>query len=227
MVLAAGRGERLKPLTDRLPKPLVLVNETPLLVHHLKKLADAGFERVVINLGWLGEQIPAELAKWQHGSALSQLELIYSPEPPGALETAGGIRHALEWFEGEPFALISADVMSDFDYRGLREHDLGTLGHLVLVDNPDHHPTGDFSLLGHRVGSLDGSNETTAALTYAGFGVFSPALFESLSPGHRRLRPVLDQAIASQALSGEHFAGRWLDIGTPERLAHAQSQIWL
>lgn len=226
MVLAAGRGERLKPLTDGLPKPLVPVNEKPLLVHHLQKLATAGFDRVVINLGWLGEQIPMALADWLKTPALSALEVVYSQEPPGALETAGGIRHALACFEGQPFALISADVMSDFDYRGLRDRSLFGMGHLVLVDNPSHHPTGDFSLRGDQVVGLDAQSPHTQALTYSGLGVFTPALFASLPPGRRRLRPILDQAIANHALSGEHFTGRWLDIGTPQRLSSAQSQIW-
>lgn len=226
MVLAAGRGERLKPLTDRLPKPLVLINEKPLLVYHLQKLADAGFDRVIINLGWLGDQIPKALVEWLKSSALSELEVVYSPEPPGALETAGGIRHALEWFASEPFALISADVMSDFDYRRLCNHSLSGAGHLILVDNPSHHPTGDFSLIGHQVLGLDAQTPDAPAFTYAGLGVLTPALFESLPPGRRRLRPILDQAIANHALSGEHFTGRWLDIGTPQRLTSAQSQTW-
>lgn len=226
MVLAAGRGERLKPLTDRLPKALVLVKEKPLLVHHLQKLANAGFDRVVINLGWLGEQIPKALAEWLKGPALSKLEVVYSQEPPGALETAGGIHHALEYFQSKPFALISADVMSDFDYRRLRDHGLLAEGHLVLVDNPSHHPTGDFSLIGCQVLESDAQSRHTKTLTYSGLGVFTPTLFESLSPGRQRLRPVLDQAIASNTLSGEHYLGRWLDIGTPERLISAKSQTW-
>ena len=226
MVLAAGRGERLRPLTDRLPKPLVPVNDQPLIVHHLNKLAAAEFDRIIINLGWLGEQIPPALAQWLDTPALSDLEVIYSQEPPGALETAGGIRHALEYFEDEPFALISSDVMSDFDYRNLHKHTLAGLGHLILVDNPPHHPAGDFSLLGDRVVSKEAAGDGRPGLTYAGFGLFSPSLFRSLPPGHRRLRPVLDQAIDRQALSGEHFGGRWLDIGTIERLASAQADVW-
>jgi len=226
MVLAAGRGERLKPLTDRLPKPLVPVNAQPLLVHHLKKLAAAEFDRVIINLGWLGEQIPIVLGQWLDTPALSRLEVIYSQEPPGALETAGGIRHAIEYFEDEPFAVISSDVLSDFDYKNLQEHALAGLGHLVLVDNPPHHPSGDFSLFGDRVVSLEVAGDDRTSLTYAGFGLFSPSLFHSLPPGHRPLRPALDQAIDRQALTGEHFGGRWLDIGTVERLASAQAEVW-
>lgn len=226
MVLAAGRGERLRPLTDRIPKPLVSVNDQPLIIHHLKKLAAAEFDRVIINLGWLGEQIPSVLSEWLDAPALSRLQVIYSQEPPGALETAGGIRHALEYFEDEPFALINSDVMSDFDYQSLRRHDLSNLGHLVLVDNPPHHPTGDFSLLGDRVVSSDGVANERSSLTYAGFGLFSPKLYQPLPPGHRRLRPVLDQAIDRRTLTGERFGGRWLDIGTEERLASARSEAW-
>jgi len=226
MVLAAGRGERLRPLTDRLPKPLVPVNDQPLIVHHLNKLAAAEFDRVVINLGWLGEQIPSALSEWLDTPALSRLQVIYSQEPPGALETAGGIRHALEHFKDQPFALISSDVMSDFDYQHLQEHALAGLGHLILVDNPPHHPAGDFSLLGDRVVFKEAAGDDGASLTYAGFGLFSPSLFRSLPPGHRRLRPVLDQAIDRQTLTGEHFGGRWLDIGTAQRLDSAQADVW-
>lgn len=124
MVLAAGRGERLRPLTDTCPKPLVTIGDRPLIIHQLSRLAHAGFERVVINLGWLGEQIPKAVAPWLSNAPLNQLEIHYSQEPPGALETAGGIRHALDFFEPGALAVISADVWCEFDYRQLTMHAL-------------------------------------------------------------------------------------------------------
>lgn len=225
MVLAAGRGERLKPLTDTTPKPLLAVNDRPLLIHHLEKLALSGFTKVIINLGWLGEKIPIALGSWLETKPLDALKVIYSEEPPGALETAGGIVHAIEHFDDQPFALISADVLSDFDYRMLSSMPSTATGHLVLVDNPPHHPTGDFVLEGNQLRSIiDPSIEQ--ALTYAGIGVFSPKLFAKLAPGHRPLRPVLEAAIEAGGLTGQHFQGHWMDIGTPKRLQIANQFDW-
>lgn len=225
MVLAAGRGERLKPLTDTTPKPLLMVNDRPLLIHHLAKLAVGGFRKVIINLGWLGEKIPVALAPWLETKPLDRLEVIYSKEPPGALETAGGIVHALGHFEDQPFALINADILSDLDYQRLTSMPAKANAHLVLVDNPPHHPTGDFVLDGSKLRSIiDLSSEHS--LTYAGIGVFSPKLFANLAPGHRPLRPVLESAIQAGLLTGQHFQGQWMDIGTPERLRIANQLDW-
>lgn len=215
MILAAGRGERLRPLTDRVPKPLVEVGGKPLIVHHLEALAAAGLRDIVINLGWLGEQIAEALGR---GQSLG-LSIRYSREPPGALETAGGIVEALPLLGSEPFAVVSADIRCDYDFARLPRRPAGK-GHLVMVDNPLHHPRGDFALREGKV-VADGR----AKLTFSGIAVFDPALFRGLPAGRRALRPVLEDAIAAGEISGEHFPGRWSDIGTPERLAAAQ-QSW-
>ncbi len=212
MLLAAGRGERLRPLTDTLPKPLIEVAGRSLIEHHLLALARAGIEDVLINLGWLGEQLPARLESGQQFG----LRIAYSPEPPGALETAGGIVHALHWLGQQPFLLISADVLTDYPFADLLSCRPEGLAHLVMVDNPAHHPDGDFALVDGQLGR-EGSR-----LTYSGVGVFQPDWFSRLEPGKRALRPELERAIDRKGLSGEHYAGRWMDIGTPERLAQAR-----
>lgn len=216
MILAAGRGERLRPLTDRLPKPLIRVGGKPLIRHHLERLAAAGIEEVVINLGWLGEQIRALLGS---GSALD-LSIQYSEEPPGALETAGGIVQALPLLGSEPFLVVSADIYTAYPFERLLERSHSEPAHLVLVDNPPHHPRGDFKLEKGRVVA-----GTSHRLTFSGIARFDPALFADLSPGRRPLRPVLEAAIAEGQVSGERYSGPWADIGTPERLAEAQ-QSW-
>ncbi|WP_376696995.1 N-acetylmuramate alpha-1-phosphate uridylyltransferase MurU [Wenzhouxiangella sp. EGI_FJ10305] len=213
MILAAGRGERLRPLTDNTPKPLIEVGGKPLIVHHLERLAAAGFEDVVINLGWLGGQIAERL---EDGRILG-LQIRYSQEPPGALETAGGIVEALPLLGEKPFLVVSADVMTDYPFGRLREIELAGQAHLVLVDNPPHHRVGDFGLESGRVYAGNGKR-----LTFSGIAVFEPSLFAGLSPGRRPLRPVLEQAIAAGRVGGEHYAGMWADIGTPERLADVQ-----
>lgn len=215
MILAAGRGERLRPLTDRVPKPLVEVGGKSLIVHHLEALAAAGFREIVVNLDWLGEQIEQALGSGRRFG----LSIHYSREPRGALETAGGIIEALPLLGPQPFAVVSADIRTDFDFARLPRSPVG-VGHLVLVDNPPHHPMGDFELDGGRV--ITGER---GRLTFSGIAVFDPALFRGLAPGHRPLRPVLEHAIAAGGISGEHYAGRWSDIGTAERLAAVQ-QSW-
>jgi N-acetyl-alpha-D-muramate 1-phosphate uridylyltransferase len=216
MILAAGRGERLRPLTDTTPKPLIEVGGRPLIVRHLERLSAAGFEEVVINLSWLGEQIAGFLGD---GRTFG-LNIRYSEEPPGALETAGGIVQALPLLGEAPFVAISADILTDYPFGQLRTADLTRPVHLVLVDNPPHHPDGDFSLEKDRVHPA-GRNR----LTFSGIAVFDPAVFAGLPPGHRALRPVLEQAIARDRVSGEHYTGQWTDIGTPQRLADAQQSF--
>jgi len=214
MVLAAGRGERMRPLTDRVPKPLLLVAGRPLIEHQLLRLAAAGFERAVVNTSWLGEQVSAALGDGvRFGLALS-----YSHEGPVALETGGGIRQALEQL-GDPFLVVNGDVWCDCDLAAL---DLGgdDLAELVLVDNPDHHPRGDFALDGDRV------RETGAArLTFAGLGVYRRALFEAHAPGRFPLVPLLTGAMARARVGGRHHRGRWCDVGTPERLARLEREL--
>ncbi len=217
MILAAGRGERLKPLTDTTPKPLLEIGGKALIVHHLERLAAAGFGDVVINLGWLGEQISSALGD----GASFGLNIHYSPEPPGALETAGGIVQALPLLGDSPFLVVSGDILCDFPFERLIGHDSVGLAHLVMVDNPDHHPRGDFCLAGDgRLGIDSGP-----CLTFSGIAVYRPEMFTELAPGRRPLRPLFNQAVAKGQLSGEHYRGHWSDIGTAERLAAAECYL--
>ncbi len=237
MLLAAGRGERMRPLTDRTPKPLLVAGGKPLIVWHLEKLAAAGITEVIINHAWLGEQIPAALGD---GSAYG-VHITYSAEGE-ALETAGGIARALPLLtQGEPdnapFAVISSDAWSDLDYTRLTEVAQRLAAGkgdcwCLMVDNPGHHRGGDFALDNGRLKlagtahkTSTGNNTQTAtnpeadALTYAGIGVFTPAMFRDIADGTRApLRPWLERAITAGRALGDHHRGRWFDIGTPARL---------
>ncbi|MEE4296522.1 MAG: nucleotidyltransferase family protein [Wenzhouxiangella sp.] len=216
IILAAGRGERLRPLTDQTPKPLIEVGGQPLIAHHLHHLASAGIDQVVINLAWLGQQIRDAVGDGcQFG-----LQVSYSAEPEGALETAGGIIQALPLLGDEPFVMISADVYCDFSLERLCEMQLNHLGHLVMVDNPSHHPEGDFGL--DEGGQL---NRGQAALTFSGIALLHPGLFTGWPPGRRALRPVLEKALGAGQLTGEHHTGLWSDIGTIERLDDIRRKI--
>ena len=215
MVLAAGRGERMRPLTDNTPKPLLEVGGKALIEYHLAALQQAGVNDVIINHAWLGEQIESRLGNGdQYG-----LRIEYSPEIPEALETAGGIIQALPRLGTEPFIVINGDIWCDYPLQRLPHHPDG-LAHLVMVDNPPHNPQGDFCLINS---SLQTEGEST--LTYSGIGVFHPQLFAGLAPGIRPLAPLLKKAMASNQVRGEHYRGRWYDIGTPERLAELDLQL--
>ena len=216
MILAAGRGERMRPLTDRTPKPLLPVAGKPLIVWHLERLARAGCRRIVINIAHLGEHIEALLGD---GDAWG-LEIRYSSEPPGALETAGGIAQALPLLGDEPFLVVNGDIYCDFDFATLPALGSGDLAHLVLVDNPAHHRQGDFALDSNRVAN-DGQR-----LTFAGIGVYRPQLFAAIAAGERaKLAPLLTQAIDEGHVSGQMHRGRWVDVGTPERLAALDADL--
>jgi MurNAc alpha-1-phosphate uridylyltransferase len=210
MILAAGRGERMRPLTDTTPKPLLAVGGKPLIVWHLEKLARAGFAEAVINHAHLGHVIEADLGD---GSRFG-LSLRYSPERE-ALETAGGVALALPLLGAEPFAVINADIYSELDYATLAGLDLGDdLAHLVLVDNPPQHPRGDFELEAGRV-----RDSGKHMLTFSGIGVYAPRLFSGIPAGVKvPLAPLLRKAMNADRVSGEHYLGRWHDIGTAERL---------
>ena len=221
MILAAGRGERMRPLTDHCPKPLLPAADKPLIVYHLERLAAAGFKDIVINHAHLGEQLLAALgngAQWD-------LSITWSPEPVGALETAGGICQALPHLDAgndDPFLVINGDIYCDWPIQSihLAQQDLA---HLVLVDNPLQHPTGDFVLQGQRV-----SDKTAAmpTLTFAGIGFYRPSLFKNLTAGEpAKLAPLLRAAMAEHRVSGEHHQGRWEDVGTPERLAALDAEL--
>lgn len=210
MILAAGRGERMRPLTDHTPKPLLLVAGRPLIVHHLERLRAAGIVEVVINTGHLGAQLPAALG---NGSAWG-LNIAWSPEPPEALETGGGIFQALPLLGAEPFVIVNGDIWTDYPFTQLPDTPIG-LAHLVLVDNPPHHAGGDFALL------EDGRvmEQTSPRLTFSGISVLCPALFKDCQPGRFPLGPLLRKAMAIGQVSGEHYRGSWRDIGSPQRLA--------
>lgn len=220
MILAAGRGERLRPLTDSTPKPLLRAGGKPLIVWHLQRLAAAGWRDVVINHAHLGQQIVAALGD---GTGFG-LSISYSPEPVGALETAGGIAAALPLLGPHPFLAINGDVWCDWDVgraRQLvaRDSSAQRRAHLVLVDNPPHHPAGDFRLSGDNVLAADPHTDG-ATLTYAGIGVFWPEFFAGVQRGgFMKLRPLLDEGIRRGLIGGERHAGRWVDVGTCERLA--------
>lgn len=217
MILAAGRGERMRPLTDRCPKPLLPLCGQPLIAYHLQRLAAAGFEQVVINHAWLGEQIEAALGDG-HSFGLS---IRYSAEHGGALETAGGIAKALPLLGEQPFVVINGDIFCDYPLARLRSA-LGAndLAHLVLVDNPEHHPHGDFSLQQGRA-QLDGSS----CYTFAGIGVYQPQLFAGLGETAAPLAPLLRAAMGQGRVSAEHYRGIWTDVGTPTRLAQLEQQL--
>jgi MurNAc alpha-1-phosphate uridylyltransferase len=224
MILAAGRGERMRPLTDHTPKPLLVTGGKPLIVWHLERLAAAGFKEVVINHAHLGAQIEQALGD---GSQWG-LSIQYSAEPPGALETAGGIATALPLLGDEPFLVVNGDVYCDFDFGRFlpctvaSASEAVTFAHLVMVENPAHNSKGDFSLNGQHV--IYANSEQT--LTYAGIGVFSPSFFAEVKPGTvMKLRPLLDTAIAAGTLTGERYAGRWVDVGTPQRLAELDQEL--
>ncbi|MCH8477995.1 MAG: nucleotidyltransferase family protein [Wenzhouxiangella sp.] len=215
MILAAGRGERLRPLTDTIPKPLIEVGGKALIEHHLLALAGAGISRVVINLGWLGEQISSRL---EDGAGFG-LEIVYSPEPPGALETAGGIVQALPLLGEQPFLGIAGDILCDFPLGRLSALPADALAHLVMVANPAHHRDGDFALDQGWL-RVDG----TPRHTFSGIGLYRPELFHGLAPGRLALRPVFEQAIAAGAVCGSLHRGYWSDIGTIERLEQARRE---
>jgi len=218
MILAAGRGERMRPLTDSTPKPLLEVGGKPLIVWHLEVLARAGIEEVVINHAWLGQKIEAALGD---GSAYG-VRIFYSPERPEALETAGGIIQALPLLGGDPFLVINGDIWCDFPLANFVTHALqpAIQAHLLMVDNPVQHPEGDFVLNKGRLG-MQGKPK----LTFSGMGVYSPALFAGLTEGKRSLAPLLRAAMMETKVSGEYYSGQWFDIGTPERLQQLDARL--
>ncbi len=213
MILAAGKGERLRPLTLHTPKPLVRAAGVPLIEYHLRALAAAGFGELVINHAWLGQQIEDHLGD---GSRFG-VSIRYSPEGE-PLETGGGIFKALPLLGDEPFLVVNGDIFTDYAFAQLRKP-LAGLAHLVLVDNPAHHPQGDFLLAGGQVSDGQGAGER---LTYSGLAVLSPQLFVGCEPGAFKLAPLLRQAMARGLVSGERHAGRWIDVGTHERLADVE-----
>jgi MurNAc alpha-1-phosphate uridylyltransferase len=213
MILAAGKGERMRPLTLHTPKPLVRAGGVPLIEYHITALAKAGFEQIVINHAWLGQQIEDHLGDGQRFG----VQLSYSPEGE-PLETGGGILRALPLLGDEPFVIVNGDVWTDYDFARLRRPIEG-LAHLVLVNNPVQHPLGDFVLNGGKV--RDG-RPGEAQLTYSGICILHPGLFANCQPGAFKLAPLFRQAMGHAQVSGEHFTGQWIDVGTHERLADVE-----
>jgi len=214
MILAAGKGERLRPLTLHTPKPLVRAGGVPLIEYHIRALAEAGIDELVINHAWLGEQIEAYLGDGRRLGVCIQYSAEGEP-----LETGGGIHRALPLLGAEPFIVVNGDIWTDYDFGALKRP-LKGLAHLVLVDNPEHNLKGDFSLIDGCIGDGD-----TAMLTYSGIAVLSPQLFTGCSAGAFKLAPLLRQAMAVGKLSGEHYRGRWIDVGTHERLAEVERTL--
>jgi N-acetyl-alpha-D-muramate 1-phosphate uridylyltransferase len=208
MILAAGRGERLRPMTDTTPKPLLKVRGQPLIERHVAALGLAGFERIVINLAWLGEQIRAYLGD----GARYGVNIVYSEERPRALETAGGIFRALPHLTPGPFAVVNGDIYTDFSFQALDlapERD----AHLVLVPNPVQHPRGDFGL--DRGLALP---EAASRYTFSGIAVYRSEFFEGCTDGAYPLKPLLLRSMAAKRCSAQLYTGLWEDVGTPERL---------
>jgi len=215
MILAAGRGERMRPLTDHTPKPLLPVGGKPLIVWHLERLVKAGFKEVVINHAHLGEQIEQALGD----GAMWGLNIHYSPETE-ALETAGGIANALPLLGNAPFLVVNGDVFTEIDFATL-QLDSPNLAHLVMVDNPPQHPDGDFSL---NAGKVNGQGNPK--LTFSGVGIYHPKLFVDVERGQAaKLAPLLRSAMERGLVTGEHYQRVWHDIGTPERLTFLDTQL--
>ena len=215
MILAAGRGERMRPLTDTVPKPLLRVAGQPLIVYHLEALARAGITEIVVNLSWLGEQLAEFLGSGQAWG----VTIEYSREGPEPLETAGGIRHALPLLGTAPFWLVNGDIYAEYGFSR-RTLASGVQAHLVLAPNPPHHPRGDFALEAGRV-RVAGER----LLTYTGIALLDPALVAGLPPGRVPLGPLLREAAGHGRLTGELFEGAWTDVGTPARLAELDQQL--
>jgi MurNAc alpha-1-phosphate uridylyltransferase len=216
MILAAGRGERLRPHTDITPKPLIQVGKHRLIEYHLLNLARAGIRDVVINISWLADQIRETLGD---GSNYS-LNIIYSDEGDEALETAGGIINAMSHLDDKAFIVINGDIWCDYDLSALTGRTLEHEAHLVLVKNPEHNPEGDFALENGLV-----KNSGDNRLTYSGIGLYTPAFFAGIQPGKKALAPILRKKSEQNRVSGEIHSGEWVDIGTIERLAQLRSYL--
>lgn len=216
LLLAAGRGERMRPLTDETPKALLNAGGRALIEYHLEALAQAGLCDIVINLAHLGGQIRAALGDGQRYG----VRIAYSDEGARGLETGGGILNALPLLGAEPFLVVNSDIWTDYSFSDLPAAP-GGLAHLVMVTNPTHHPQGDFVL---ERGKLFDKPEDTR-LTFSGIGIYRPALFADCNPGMFPLAPLLRRAMAEAQVSGEHYRGRWFDVGTPARLAELDRML--
>ncbi len=223
MILAAGRGNRLRPITDTTPKPLVPLCGKPLIEYHIEKLAATGINEIVINHAWLGHKIEQALGDGSHWG----VKLSYSPEPEGGLETAGGIINALELLGDKPFLVINGDVFCEMPFDGLIKKaqqlsdgkETTCLGHLMLVPSPEHNAKGDFGL------DSEGLVQQQGEYTFAGLSVLHPKLFAGMEVDFIRLAPILRQAMQQGLISGELQEGLWSDIGTIERLQQTEAKV--
>jgi MurNAc alpha-1-phosphate uridylyltransferase len=215
MILAAGRGERMRPLTDHTPKPLLRAGSKRLIEYLIESLAAAGFTDLVINHAHLGNQVEQLLGNGRHHG----IQICYSPEGNRGLETGGGIFQALPLLGEAPFLVVNGDIWTDYSFARARRAPEG-LAHLILVDNPFYYPQGDFALLGEQV-MAEGVNK----LTFSGIGIYRPELFAHCRSGRFPLAPLLRKAIEQRLVTGEHYQGQWWDIGTPMRLRHLEK--WL
>lgn len=216
MILAAGRGERMRPLTDRMPKPLLTVAGKSIIEHTINQLVAAGFTDIVINHARFGQQIEDKLGNGEDFGAV----IAYSAEGDEPLETAGGIINALPLLGNTPFLVVNGDIATDFPFAELNNVAV-VKAHLVLVDNPAHHINGDFGL--DRTGRVTENDETR--LTFSGVGIYHPALFNNMPPGKSKLAPLLREAIKENKVSGQYYSGFWMDIGTPERLEELDKHL--
>lgn len=217
MILAAGRGERMRPLTDAIPKPLLQVAGKPLIQYHIDALAAAGVRDIVVNLAWKGSLLRDAIGDGRKFG----MTLHYSDEGSQALETGGGIVNALPLLGNEPFVVVSGDIWTRFPFGSLASRlAANDLAHLVLVPNPDFHTRGDFSLDGARVG-----NDASNRFTYGNIGLFRPSFFEGCSPGRFPLSPIMRQRIEEGRVSGELYEGPWRNIGTPTQLAELDREL--
>jgi MurNAc alpha-1-phosphate uridylyltransferase len=221
MILAAGRGDRMRPLTDTNPNPLVAIGGKPMIEYPLRALARAGVHDVVVNIAYRGRQIVDHLATLGDLG----LNLVFSDEGATALETGGGIRHALPLLDAGPFAVVNGDIFTDYPFERLLERAAAmpgeVLAHLVLVENPPHRPQGDFALDDGRVNA----ESVGTSLTFSGIGLYRAALFEGMPDRAFPLAPLLRSAMAERRVTGEHYGGVWHDVGTPQRLAEIEARL--
>ncbi|MDO6427081.1 nucleotidyltransferase family protein [Thalassotalea sp. 1_MG-2023] len=221
MILAAGRGERMRPLTDSLPKPMLSVAGKPLIVHHIEKLRQAGFREFVINTAWLGDKIVACL---KDGRQLG-VSIVYSHEGEQALETAGGICQALPFLDNNnaPFLVVNGDIYVDYHFNDIPKLAEQIQAHLWLVKNPEHNPLGDFNLEDEQVSN---NGDAASRYTYSGIGIYRASLFSTCQKGQpAKLAPLLRDAINQQTVSGSVLPSNWTDVGTPERLALLNKEL--
>jgi len=216
MILAAGRGERMRPLTDTTPKPLLLVAGKPIIQYTIEQLVSAGFTEIVINIAHLGQKIKETLGSGKQFGA----SIVYSDEGNTALETAGGIINALPLLGEDAFLVVNGDIANDYDFSLLHNKKVER-AHLVLIPNPKHHPEGDFHLSSNGVLSERGQPQ----LTFSGIGLYHPTLFSNMKTGINKLGPLLREVMPTDRVTGEKFNGFWLDIGTPERLNEMERHL--